>query len=270
MVSSTPDSFLEVAVAAAQKAGGIHLERLGKSHEIAFKGEIDLVTEVDRLAEASILETLKAEFPDHAIVAEESGASLTGSEYCWYVDPLDGTTKYAHAFPFFAVSIGLARNGRMEVGVVYAAAFNELFTAVRGQGARLNGRPIHVSEVARLNDALLASGFPPSVRKELTNVPEFVAFLRRGQAVRRPGAASLDLAYQACGRLDGFWEFGLAPWDVAAGSLLIEEAGGKVSAIRGDAFSLTGREILTSNGRIHEEMRQLLLSPPRLQLDPLS
>lgn len=262
--------YLDAAVAMARKAGEIHLERLGKRHEIAYKGDIDLVTEVDKLSEAAILDDLRRQFPDHAVVAEESGESLTGSEFCWYIDPLDGTTNYSHAFPFFAVSIGLAVRGQVEVGVVYAAAMGELFTCARGQGAWLNGEPVRVSPVADLDDALLATGFPPAVRKDLTNVPEFVAFLQRGQAVRRPGAASLDLAYVACGRIDGFWEYGLSPWDVAAGSLMVTEAGGTVTGIRQPRFEVGEREILTSNGRIHEEMRSLLLAPPRLHVDPLS
>ncbi|MBM3270311.1 MAG: inositol monophosphatase [Candidatus Sericytochromatia bacterium] len=254
--------FLEAAIAMCEEAGAIHARYLHQEQVISEKGVGDLVTEVDRRAEAAIIERLRALFPDHAILAEESGRHAAGEDYIWYVDPLDGTTNYAHGFPAFCVSIALLHRGRVEVAAVHAVALGELFTAARGEGAWRNGRPIRVSRVPDIARSLVATGFSPSVREDGHNIAEFVAFLHRAQAVRRPGSAALDLAFVACGRLDGFWEYRLAPWDVAAGSLLVTEAGGVVTQIDGTAFDPAGRAILASNGLVHEEMRQVLATTP--------
>jgi len=260
--NTVTDRFLKSAIAMCEDAGAIHMAHLGRDLEVDFKGDANLVTQVDRLSEETILERIRREYPDHAIVAEESGRHGQAAEYVWYVDPLDGTTNYAHAFPFFGVSIALALRGEMIVAAIYAAALGEMMTATRGGGAWRNGRPMRVSQARTVNDSLLATGFAPRVRQDLCNVDEFAAMLQRSQAVRRPGSASLDLAFVASGRLDGFWEFDLSPWDVAAGSLLVTEAGGRVTQIDGSTFDVEGRAILATNGLVHDEMKEVLASTP--------
>jgi len=219
-----------------------------------------LVTEADVAAEKAILDVLKREQPDIGVVSEESNSQYDGipAGRVWIVDPLDGTTNFAHHFPWFAVSIAMAVDGDPQVGIIYAPAWEELFCTCLGGGAWLNGFGIDVSAAATLGDALLATGFPYAIRnksKEVVKVLE--SFLVRGQGIRRAGAASLDLAYVACGRLDGFWEIDLKPWDTAAGMLLVTEAGGRLSNFAGRAYSCFDDEVLASNGRIHEDMLEV-------------
>lgn len=224
--------------------------------QVEYKGEVDLVTPTDRASEALIASSLRHAFPDHAILAEEGGGTAGGNGLIWLVDPLDGTTNFAHSFPVFAVSMALRGPEGLLVGVVYDPLRDECFTAARGQGAWLNGRPIHISDCLMLDKALLATGFPYDRRTvEDNNVAAFGVFIRRCQGIRRAGAAALDLAYVACGRLDGYWEMRLKPWDVSAGALLVREAGGMVTDYQGQAHEvLDGHNIIASNGRIHNEL----------------
>jgi myo-inositol-1(or 4)-monophosphatase len=255
--------LLNFAIQTARDAGRILAERFGRTLEITNKGELDLVTESDLASERLIIERIKTYHPRHAILAEESGASSPvdqelRSEWRWIVDPLDGTTNYAHGYPCFCISMGLEYKGRMELGVVYDPMRDELFTAERGRGASLNGRRIQVSPVNSLSGALLCTGFPYDVRERSEFARHFANFIMNAQGVRRDGAAALDLAYVACGRFDGFWEEGLKPWDVAAGALMIEEAGGRVSNYAGEALIIYAPPILASNGLLHEQMMRVL------------
>ena len=247
----------------ARDAGHILIERQGRSLRVSSKGDINLVTEADLAAEELIIERIRSYYPRHAILAEESGASngspsATQAEWKWIIDPLDGTTNYAHGYPCFCVSIALERAGKIEIGVVYHPVSNELFAAERGQGATLNDRTIRVSEIDELNSAMLCTGFPYDVRERNDFARAFTNFTMRAQAVRRDGSAALDLAYVACGRFDGFWEDGLNSWDIAAGALLIEEAGGQLSNYRGAPLDIYSPEVLASNGLIHEVMMKVL------------
>jgi len=255
--------LLNFAIQTARDAGSLLAERFGRALRITNKSELDLVTESDLASEKLIIDRIKTYHPRHAILAEESGASSpptaeAQSEWRWIIDPLDGTTNYAHGYPTFCVSIGLEHNGRMEVGVIYDPVRDELFTAERGEGASLNGRRIHVSAINSLSAALLCTGFPYDVRERSEFARHFTNFIMNAQAVRRDGAAALDLAYVACGRFDGFWEEGLKPWDVAAGSLMVEEAGGRVSKYDGAPLSIYTPPILASNGLVHEQMMHVL------------
>ncbi|MGH9481228.1 MAG: inositol monophosphatase family protein [Terriglobales bacterium] len=237
----------------AREAGALLLEHRGRVR-IEYKGEADLVTAADRASEALIIRKLRTAFPEHAIVAEEGGESSSpGAEtgYCWYVDPLDGTTNFAHGLPFFAVSLGLEHQGQMLAGVVYNPVLDEMFSATRGGGATLNGQPIAVSTQAELKQALLATGFPSQKRHRNPNIHFYQYFSLRTHGMRRLGSAALDLCYTACGRFEGFWEFNLQPWDVAAGALMITEAGGEVSDMLGGHHHLRSPEILASNRRLH-------------------
>ena len=251
--------FLEAAKAAAREAGGLLRENVDKRGEIMFKGTVDLVTHFDRKSQEMIFRRLSAAFPGHGFLAEE-GLSLPGTSDCrWIIDPIDGTTNFAHTFPVFCVSIALEQKGVVVVGVVYDPMRDELFEAVKGRGAFLNGARVRVSDIPELGKALLATGFPYDVRtSSFNNVREFNAFIVRAQAVRRCGSAALDLCYVACGRFDGFWELKLKPWDVAAGALIVEEAGGRVSDFEGRTFDPFNQLALASNGLIHEEMRKVL------------
>jgi myo-inositol-1(or 4)-monophosphatase len=254
--------LLNFAIQTARDAGQLLAERFGRALQISNKSELDLVTEADLASERLIIERIKAFYPRHAILAEESGASAAGdretSEWRWIIDPLDGTTNYAHGYPCFCVSVGLEHRGRLELGVIYDPVRDELFTAERGQGAALNGRRIQVSQTNSLNSALLCTGFPYDVRERSEFARHFTNFIMNAQAVRRDGSAALDLAYVACGRFDGFWEEGLHPWDVAGAVLMIEEAGGRVSHYDGAAFDIYRAPILASNGLVHEQMMRVL------------
>lgn len=256
--------FLEVAVQAAQRAASIQQEYRGKAR-VEFKSNAsDLVTEADRLCEKVIRETLTQAFPDHGIVGEEGGEERTDSRYRWIVDPIDGTTNYAHGVPLYAVSIALADEQGPLVGVIYNSAMDELFTAERGRGAFLNGQRLRVSEAATLEQSLLVTGFPYDLGTgEPRNLDHFRAFTLRTRGVRRLGSAAIDLAWVAAGRLDGFWELDIYPWDVAAGVLLVQEAGGRVTTFSGEPFTdLDSREVVASNGHIHEAMLEVLQRPP--------
>src|SRR2546423_3658614 len=234
--------LLNFAIQTARDAGRLLAERFGRALKISNKSELDLVTESDLASERLIIDRIKTHYPRHAILAEESGASEPAdrekeSDRRWIIDPLDGTTNYAHGYPCFCVSIGLEHKGRSEIGVVYDPIRDEMFAAERGRGAALNGRRISVSRTMNLSAALLCTGFPYDVRQRNEFARHFANFIMAAQGVRRDGAAALDLAYVAAGRFDGFWEEGLKPWDVAAGALIVEEAGGRVSHYQGGALS---------------------------------
>jgi myo-inositol-1(or 4)-monophosphatase len=257
--------FERVARAAVARAGALIRARYGGHHAVASKGDsgVDLVTRTDRDAESLIVGILRAAFPDHAIVAEESGAHAGGGRFCWYVDPLDGTINFAHGYPHCAVSIALEHEGSMVLGVVHDPLRRELFAARRGGGAQLNGRPIGVSQVRDLSQALLGTGFPHDRRQHARRyVPAVRAALERARCLRRSGSAALDLSYVACGRLDGFWEPRLKPWDVAAGRLLVEEAGGRVSDLAGRSHDLVAGNTLASNGHLHADLTSMLRDGP--------
>jgi myo-inositol-1(or 4)-monophosphatase len=249
-----------VAVDAARAAGRLLRDELSGARRIAYKGSpTNLVTEMDQRAEALILERLRGAFPDDAILAEEQGAAGGRSGRRWIVDPLDGTTNYAHGLPIFGVSIALEVAPRLVLGVVYDPSRDEMFVGERGAGATLNDAPIKVSATPSLDASLLVTGFPYNIRETRdTNLPEYAAFSLRARAVRRLGSAVIDLAYVACGRFDAYWELRLGAWDVAAGSVLVQEAGGRVTGIDGGALDVDAPTLLASNGLIHEEMRRAL------------
>jgi myo-inositol-1(or 4)-monophosphatase len=252
-------SFLDTALDAAKCAGEILLRSYEKPKEIEFKGDVDLVTEMDRASEQLIVEKILSQYPNHSIVAEESGEQKTGSEYRWIIDPLDGTTNYAHDLPFFSISIALEYRKEIIAGVVYDPVRPELFYAEKNRGAYLNGKSISVSRVNDLNRALLVTGFPVKKREEAErNIRVFREFTMRSQGVRRFGSAALDLCYVACGRFEAHWEFRLHAWDTAAGSLIVTEAGGHITDFGGDSFSPFGTETLASNGKVHGAMIQVL------------
>lgn len=254
-----PDGARDVAIETALAAGAVLRERLELDRTIDFKGAIDLVTDADRASEELVEKAITSRFPDHRFIGEEttflSGDTPAGSElYTWLVDPLDGTTNYTHRYPHFAVSIALEHAGKVILGVVYDPMRDELFAAERGEGATLNGAPIEVSQIDTLERSLLGTGFAysPAERREGARI--WNGFLSLSQGVRRDGSAALNLCYVACGRLDGFWERPLNAWDLAAGSLLVEEAGGVVSGFDGTPFGPYRREIICSNGLIQEEL----------------
>jgi myo-inositol-1(or 4)-monophosphatase len=251
--------YLQLAIVAAKEAGRIQMEHFDHSHPVEYKGEFNPVTEVDRLCERAIVKMILDAFPDHDILTEESPFEGKGSPCRWIIDPLDGTTNYFHGFPCFCVSIGLEVEGEVKIGVVYNPTLNELFHAEKGKGAFLNGERIVVSRVDRLNRSLLCTGFPYDVHEHADfYLRYFRQFMTKSFAIRRPGSAAIDLSYLAAGRFDGFWEFKLHAWDVAAASLMITEAGGKVTDFQGQAFNIYSKEILASNGLIHEEMLQVI------------
>ena len=249
-----------VAVDAARAAGRLLRDELSGARRIAFKGSpTNLVTEMDQRAEALILERLRGAFPDDAILAEEQGAASGRSGRRWIVDPLDGTTNYAHGLPVFGVSIALEIARRLVLGVVYDPSRDELFVGERGAGATLNDTPIRVSTAAAVGESLLVTGFPYNIRETRdTNLAEYAAFSLRARAVRRLGSAVIDLAYVACGRFDGYWELRLGAWDDAAGAVLGEEAGGRITGIDGGALEVDAPTLLATNGVIHEEMLRAL------------
>jgi myo-inositol-1(or 4)-monophosphatase len=248
------ETYLSTAVEIAREAGALLIQLFKRPHEISYKRPSDIVTDADRRSEALILERLRSHFPKHAVVAEEGGGQKTGSDYCWYVDPLDGTTNFAHGFPVFCVSLGLAYRDEVVAGVVYDPTRDELFTAERGAGAYLNHQRLHVSKNARLAECLVATGFAPFALRHELNIELYYRFTRLTHGVRRAGSAALDLCSVAAGRFDGFWELKLNPWDKAAGSLAVTEAGGRVSDLEGGPFDLLGDAIFASNGLVHDEM----------------
>ncbi len=254
------DAVLDLAVRLAREAGALQRDRYEREVAIGTKSTpTDLVTEVDHACEELNVDTLRAERGDDAILAEEGRREGgDGSGWRWVVDPLDGTVNFAHGYPRFCVSIGVERRGEREVGVVYDPLLDELYAAVRGRGARCNGRPLRVSGEAELGRALLATGFAYDVKHTSQNLDHFAAFLRAARGVRRDGSAALDLCYVASGRLDGYWELQLNPWDVCAGALIVSEAGGRLSDLAGGPVPPSGGEIVASNGRLHQAMLSVL------------
>jgi myo-inositol-1(or 4)-monophosphatase len=251
--------FTERAVEIAREAGEFLKGRFHADHSIDFKGEINLVTEADRGSEKIITSRIQHLFPDHDIMAEEGTNVTRGSEYRWIIDPLDGTTNYAHGFPVFCVSIALQRMDEIILGVIYNPMLDELFVAERGEGASLQGKKIHVSDTERLAEAFVATGFPYDVRENSGDaLAYFDEMIPKAQAVRRAGSAALDLAYLAAGRFDGFWELRLKPWDTAAGWILVEEAGGMVTDLSANPYVLESPSIVASNGVMHRELMEIL------------
>jgi myo-inositol-1(or 4)-monophosphatase len=248
---------LNTAVEIARESGALLAQLFTQPVEITYKRRSDLVTAADRRSEALIVERLRRHFPEHGIVAEEGGGHSAPSEYCWYVDPLDGTTNFAHGFPMFCVTLGLARRGEVIAGVVYDPTRDDLYTAERGGGAYLNGRRLQVSRTEKLSESLVATGFPPFATNHDLNIKFYFRFTELSHGIRRCGSAALDLCSVAAGRFDGFWELKLNPWDKAAGSLLVTEAGGRMSDIEGRPFDLLGDDVFASNGLIHDQMLQV-------------
>ena len=237
----------------AREAGALLLSYFGKV-AIEYKGDVDLVTAADRHAEEMIVSRIRQQWPGHDLVGEEGSRQETGSDFRWYIDPLDGTTNFAHGYPVFCVSIALEYRKERVAGVIFDPTRNEMFAAEKGGGARLNDRAIHVSKTSRLAESLLATGFPSHKRHKNPNIHFYHQITLRSHGVRRAGSAALDLCYVACGRYDAFWEFNLNSWDTAAGVLLVEEAGGKVTNFTAGPFTIDSREVLASNGLLHEEL----------------
>jgi myo-inositol-1(or 4)-monophosphatase len=256
--SNHSESFLPAMSAIAREAGALLLRYFQQGIKVEYKGDADLVTAADRAAEALIRDRISQQFPSHDVLGEEQGLNDQGSDYRWYVDPLDGTTNFAHGYPVFGVSMALEHRtqgrGSRIAGVVYDPTRDELFSAEQGRGAHLNGRPIHVSKAAELKECLVATGFPSHKRHKNPNIHFYHQITLRTHGVRRAGSAALDLCNVASGRFDGFWEFNLNPWDTAAGVLIVEEAGGKVSRFNGSPFEIDSRETLASNGLVHDAL----------------
>jgi myo-inositol-1(or 4)-monophosphatase len=258
-LSSNHDSFVPAMSAIAREAGALLMHHFKQHLKIEYKGDADLVTAADRASEVLIRERIRQKWPDHDVLGEEQGLNDQGSKYRWYVDPLDGTTNFAHGFPVFSVSIAVEHSppgepARRVAGVVYDPTRDELFSAELGKGARLNGEAIQVSQIAALKECLVATGFPSHKRHKNPNIYFYHQITLHTHGVRRAGSAALDLCNVASGRFDGFWEFNLNPWDTAAGVLIVEEAGGKVSRFDGAPFELNSRETLASNGLVHEAL----------------
>ena len=266
MSASRVPAGLAVAASASEvalEAGALIREYYERGVATEYKGDVDLVTEADRASEKLIVERLHERFPEHGIYGEEGTRERIDREYRWYVDPLDGTTNFAHGFPVFCVSLGLehrptgldpASDGELVAGVVYDPTRDELFVAETGKGAYLNGRRIHVSQTDNLGEALLATGFPSRKRHDNPNIHFYQQFTLRSHGVRRAGSAAIDLAYTACGRFDAYWEFNLNPWDTSAGALLVKEAGGTVTTFNGEPFQLNSKEVLGTNGLLKDEL----------------
>lgn len=238
----------------AREAGALLMVYFHRRVKIEYKGDADLVTEADRASEKLILERIRTHWPSHEVIGEEGARIETGGDYRWYVDPLDGTTNFAHGFPVFCVSLGLAFEGKRKAAVVYDPTRDELFAAERGRGAVLNGEKIEVSKTPTLLQSLVGTGFPSHKRHKNPNIYFYHQLTLRSHGVRRAGSAALDLTSVAAGRLDGFWEFNLNAWDTAAGVLIVEEAGGKVTGIDGQAMAITDRDVVATNGLIHSEI----------------
>ena len=251
--------MLDFAIDMAQEAGRLLRDRLGSQIAITHKGAINIVTDVDLASEQLIRDRIATHYPRHEVLAEEGGLAESVSDYRWVIDPLDGTTNYAHGFPVFSVSIGLEYQRETVLGVVYDPMRDELFTAERGGGAALNNRPIRPSSTPDLVHSLLSTGFPYDIRTStLTNLDHWANFAMNAQALRRIGSAALDLCYVACGRFDGFWELSLSPWDMAAGALIVAEAGGRVTDFQGNQFSNYKPDVIASNGLIHGRMVEII------------
>ena len=246
--------FVPAIAAIAREAGALLMEFFDRNIKIEYKGDADLVTAADRKSEALIRERIREKWPAHDVLGEEGGLSDSGSEFRWYVDPLDGTTNFAHGYPVFCVSMGLEKNKQMIAGVCYDPTRDELFAAERSKGAYLNDRAIHVSSISKLRESLLSTGFPSHKRHKNPNIHFYHQITLRSHGLRRAGSAALDLCSVACGRFDGFWEFNLNPWDTAAGVLIVEEAGGRVTDFGGGPFQLNSRETVATNGIIHGEL----------------
>ena len=252
--------MLNFAINTARDAGQLLLEKFGRKIKISMKGDINLVTEADLASEKLIIERIKSYYPKHSILAEESGNAVVYGDgvWKWIIDPLDGTTNFAHGYPCFCVTLALEHEGKIVIGVTFDPTRNELFAAEKGQGATLNNKPIRVSETEKIGDALIVTGFPYDFKQKENFARYLTDFLLSSRGVRRDGSAAIDMAYVACGRFDGFWEEGLNAWDVAAGTLLIEEAGGRVSYYDGSPFSIYKPPICASNNLIHNEMLGIL------------
>lgn len=246
-------SFAVTAAEIAREAGALLSEYLARRVGFEYKGDFDLVTAADRASEKLVIERLKAHFPQHGIVAEEGGGHTSPSDYRWFVDPLDGTTNFAHSYPVFNVTLALERAGELVAGVIFDPTRQEMFAAEKGAGATLNGERIHVSDCPGLSQSLVSTGFPSRKRHLNINIHFYHQLAMLTHGVRRGGSAAIDLAYVACGRLDAFWEFGLHAWDMAAGILLVQEAGGQCSDMRGQPVHLEAPHLLASNGRLHAE-----------------
>jgi len=258
------DFMLNFAVETARDAGQLLLEKFDRGIAVQKKGDINLVTEADLASEALIIERIRSYYPKHSILAEESGNAVViggGDSWKWIIDPLDGTTNYAHGYPCFCVTLALEHDGEIVLGVTFDPTRNELFSAEKGRGASLNNKPIRVSRAEELGESLIVTGFPYDFKKHPDFARHFNDFLIHSRGVRRDGSAAIDMAYVACGRFDGFWEEGLNPWDMAAGVLLIEEAGGQVSGYDGSAFSIYSPPVVASNGMIHSQMIDVLCAP---------
>lgn len=253
------ERLFETACIAARRSGVILKHYFGREKKISYKGRINPVTNVDLQSERSIIDTIKERYPDHDIITEESNIEQKGSPYRWIIDPLDGTVNYAHDYPFVSVSIALEINGSIEVGVVYNPIWEEFFSARSGAGAFYNDTPISVSDVDTLEKSLLATGFSYDIRENpYNNIPHFNHMIMHAQALRRDGSAALNLCYTAMGRFDGYWEITIHPWDIAAGMLIVREAGGEVSDLKGGPLSPFGNEIVASNGKIHNDLVEQL------------
>jgi myo-inositol-1(or 4)-monophosphatase len=267
---TTTDDHRQFLATVTVEAGTLLREKLHDRHTVQYKGKINLVTEADRLSETLIMKRINRSFPGHDILTEESPETTNGSGFRWIIDPLDGTTNYAHGYPVFCVSIALEVAGEIRLGAVYNPMLAELFTAEKGEGASLNGNRIAVSRTANLSKGLLATGFPYDIREDRNNnMNYFTALAMNAQAVRRSGSAALDLAYVAAGRFDGFWELKLMPWDTAAGWLLVTEAGGVVTDLCGGPYGLSSPHIMAGNGIINGEMLRILAKTDPLYISGL-
>jgi myo-inositol-1(or 4)-monophosphatase len=245
----------DFAINLAREAGTLLTGKFNSKHEIHYKGEIDLVTEADKMSEDLIIAAINSSFPDHGILSEESPAQNSQAKLRWIIDPLDGTTNYAHGYPVFCVSIALENEGVIVLGVIYDPLRQDMFVAERGKGAYLNGKKLKVSATAKLSRSLLATGFPYDIRvSKDNNINHFNLMAVEAQAIRRAGAAALDIAYLAAGRFDGFWELKLMPWDMAAGCLMVKESGGIISNMSGGSWDIYSSNVIASNGLIHEQM----------------
>lgn len=253
--------MLNFAIETARDAGQILLEKFGRKINVSKKGDINLVTEADLASEELIIERIKSYYPKHSILAEEAGnAVVIGGDntWKWIIDPLDGTTNFAHGYPCFCVTLALEHDDEIVLGVTFDPTRDELFAAERGRGASLNGKAIRVSETEELSESLIVTGFPYDFKRREDFARHLTRFLVESRGVRRDGSAAIDMAYVACGRFDGFWEEGLNPWDMAAGLLLIEEAGGQVTGYYGAKFNIYQPPIVASNGFIHKQMLDVL------------